>query len=326
MKQYDVVMPILKRDWPAAQVNLPFVFKNLPVKRLVVVSGPDIQPLLPADERIVFVDENTLVEGMTFGAVKQIIRQRCGTDRRTGWYYQQFLKLGYARVCEDAQYIVWDADTVPVRLIEFEREDGTLLFCLKQEYNKPYFDTLKTLLGLEKCVEESFIAENMIMDCALMRAMLDEIEANDALPGTAFWEKCLYAVEPAELPRSGFSEFETFGTWAMTHHPGRYATRRLKALRSGKNILGETPAAEVLEWAGESYDTVSMEKFNTSTPLRHLAASPRYRAAHTAAELDALKGRFKVIPAVYRWGTGLWPAFKIWGGRQKRRLLAMKQR
>lgn len=36
---YDVVMPILKRDWPAAQVNLPFVFKNLPIRRLVVLSG-----------------------------------------------------------------------------------------------------------------------------------------------------------------------------------------------------------------------------------------------------------------------------------------------
>ena len=35
IETYDVVMPILKRDWPAAQVNLPFVFKNLPIRRLV---------------------------------------------------------------------------------------------------------------------------------------------------------------------------------------------------------------------------------------------------------------------------------------------------
>ena len=58
IETYDVVMPILKRDWPAAQVNLPFVFKNLPIRRLVVLSGADLKPLLPRDERIVFVNEN----------------------------------------------------------------------------------------------------------------------------------------------------------------------------------------------------------------------------------------------------------------------------
>ncbi|MBQ5754671.1 MAG: hypothetical protein IIV90_03280 [Oscillospiraceae bacterium] len=326
MKRYDIVMPILKRDWPAAQVNLPFVFENLPIRRLVVLSGPDIQPLLPQDERIVFVDENKLVEGLSLAAVKEVMRRRIGTDRRAGWYFQQFLKMGYARVCQEEQYIVWDADMVPVRPIAFEKEDGTLLFSLKEEYNKPYFDTMKTLLGLEKCREESFIAENMIMDCALMREMLAEMEANQAVQGESFWEKCLWAVEESQLPKSGFSEFETFGTWVLAHHPERYDVRRLKALRSGKNIMGETPTPEMLKWAGESYDTVSMEKFNSSTPLRYLAASPRYRAGHTAAQLEELKGRFKVIPAVYCWGKGLWPGFKIWGGRQKRRLKQMLKR
>ncbi|MBQ8647851.1 MAG: hypothetical protein IJ484_06900 [Oscillospiraceae bacterium] len=326
MKSYDIVMPILKRDWPAAQVNLPFVFKNLPVKRLVVLSGPDIQELLPDDERIVFVNENELVERLSLAAVKKIMNERIYTDKRAGWYFQQFLKMAYARVCTDEQYVVWDADMVPVQSICFEQEDGRLLFSLKEEYNPPYFETMKTLLGLEKCIPESFIAENMIFDTALMCAMLDEIEANDAVQGGAFWEKCLYAVKQEDLKGSSFSEFETFGTWVMTHHPERYATRRLKALRSGKNILGKTPSAEVLEWAGESYDTVSMEKFNASTPLRHLAASEKYRATHTAAELDELKGRFKVIPAVYRWGKGLWPRFKIWGGKYKRKLRALRQK
>ena len=94
---YDVVMPILKRDWPAAQVNLPFVFKNLPIRRLVVLSGADLEPLLPRDERIVFVNENELMEGLTLASVKKAMYARIYTDKRAGWYFQQFLKLGYAR-------------------------------------------------------------------------------------------------------------------------------------------------------------------------------------------------------------------------------------
>ena len=64
------------------------------------------------------------------------------------------------------------------------------------------------------------------------------------------------------------------------------------------------------------------EKFSASPPLRHLAASGRYRAGHTAVQLNALKERFHVIPAVYGWGRGLWPRFKIWGGKYKRMLRA----
>ena len=124
------------------------------------------------------------------------------------------------------------------------------------------------------------------------------------------------------LKGSGFSEFETYGTWAMTRCPGRYEVRPLHGLRSGKNILGQAPDDETLEWVGQSYDTVAMEKFSASTPLRHLAASGRYRAGHTAVQLNALKERFHVIPAVYGWGRGLWPRFKIWGGKYKRMLRA----
>ena len=322
IETYDVVMPILKRDWPAAQVNLPFVFKNLPIRRLVVLSGADLEPLLPRDERIVFVNENELMEGLTLASVKKAMYARIYTDKRAGWYFQQFLKLGYARVCTEKAYIVWDADTVPVRPISFQNEQGQYLFNVRPEYNKPYFDTMKTLLGLEKCQEDSFIAEHMIFDTQRACRMLDEIEANDRLPGTAFWEKILAAVPLDALKGSGFSEFETYGTWAMTRCPGRYEVRPLHGLRSGKNILGQAPDAETLEWVGQSYDTVAMEKFSASTPLRHLAASGRYRAGHTAVQLNALKERFHVIPAVYGWGRGLWPRFKIWGGKYKRMLRA----
>ena len=88
----------------------------------------------------------------------------------------------------------------------------------------------------------------------------------------------------------------------------------------------ESPAPvldELLDWAAESYDTISMEKFSVSTPLRFLAASERYRKNHTAMQLEEYKNQFRIIPAVYGWATHLWPNFKIWGGKYKR---AWKQR
>lgn len=323
-QKYDVVMPVLKRDWPAAARGLPLVLQNLPLRRLVVVSRPDILPLLPKDERIVFQDENALFPGLTLAAVKETIYRRIYTDKRAGWYFQQFLKLAYARVCVDEAYITWDADTIPLRPIPYQNEAGQYLFTLKQEYNPPYFDTIRTLFGIEKQLPESFIAENMIFDTALVRQMLGEIEANAALPGGAFWEKILYAIAPGQLAGTAFSEFETFGSYVTARHPGRYATRRLETLRSGKNILGAAPTPEMLAWAGQSYDTVSIEKFSASTPLVLLAKSPAYRKKHTAAGLEKHKQGYKVIPAVYGWGRSLWPRFKVWGGRYKRMLRKLR--
>lgn len=319
-ERYDVVMPVLKRDWPAAERGLPYVLQNLPLRRLVVLSAPDILPLLPKDERIVFVDENTLCPGLTLAAVKEVIYRRIYTDKRAGWYFQQFLKLAYARICEGPAYISWDADTIPLRPIPYQNAAGQYLFTLKEEHHAPYFDTIRALFGLEKQCPESFIAENMIFDAALVRGMLAEIEANEALEGGPFWERILNAIDKEQLAGSAFSEFETFGSYVTARHPGRYATRRLATLRSGKNILGETPSPELLAWAGESYDTVSIEKFNASTPLVLLARSPAYRARHTAAELEAHRRRYRVIPAVYGWGRSLWPRFKVWGGKYKRML------
>ena len=321
---YDVVMPVLKRDWPAAARGLPLVLQNLPLRRLVVVSGPDLLPLLPRDARIVFQDENALCPGLTLAAVKAAIYRRIYTDKRAGWYFQQFLKLAYARVCEGAAYITWDADTIPLRPIPYRNEAGQYLFTLKDEYHTPYFDTIRTLFGIEKQRPESFIAENMIFDAALVRGMLDELEADPALEGGAFWERIINAIAQEQLAGTGFSEFETFGSYVTARHPGRYAVRRLATLRSGKNILGEAPTPEMLAWAGQSYDTVSIEKFNASTPLVLLAKSPAYRARHTAAQLEAHKQGYKIIPAVYGWGRSLWPRFKAWGGKYKRMLRRMR--
>lgn len=317
---YDVVMPVLKRDWPAAERGLPWVLQNLPLARLVVLSAPDILPLLPKDERVVFVDENTLCPGLTLAAVKKVIYGRIYTDKRSGWYFQQFLKLAYARVCTGEAYITWDADTIPLRPIPYKNAAGQYLFTLKEEYHPPYFDTIRALFGLDKQCPESFIAENMIFDAALVRGMLSEIEANESLQGGAFWERILNAIAPGQLAGSAFSEFETFGTYVTARYPGRYATRHLATLRSGKNILGGTPTPEMLAWAGQSYDTVSIEKFSAVTPLSLLARSPAYRAGHTAAQLEAHKQKYRVIPAIYGWGRSLWPRFKAWGGRYKRML------
>ena len=99
-----------------------------------------------------------------------------------GWYYQQFLKLQYARVCQDKYYMSWDGDTVPCKDFSMFGDDGRPYFDLKHEFHEEYFTTMNKLLpNLNKTIDKSFISEHMIFDCHYVIKMLEDIEKNAAV-------------------------------------------------------------------------------------------------------------------------------------------------
>lgn len=145
--QLPVVIPISEKDADNLQKNLPFFLKYLPCDTLTVIGSAKVGERFGGDPRVRFVCEDSLYEGMTFARIKTILEQRDpGAGRRTGWYFQQFLKMAYALCCEAKAYLVWDGDTLPLRKLTFE-ENGKYLFNLKEEYHLPYFATMQKLIG-----------------------------------------------------------------------------------------------------------------------------------------------------------------------------------
>jgi len=70
-------------------------------------------------------------------------------EERVGWYYQQALKLAFVLENDwhDAQVVMWDADSVPLRRIEFSENGSSLLYGSRIEFHKPYFETIARILG-----------------------------------------------------------------------------------------------------------------------------------------------------------------------------------
>lgn len=67
---------------------------------------------------------------------------------RIGWYYQQALKILFplSRISTKSfRLVMWDADTLPLKKINFFREDYSLLYGSLSENHQPYFQTLKAL-------------------------------------------------------------------------------------------------------------------------------------------------------------------------------------
>jgi hypothetical protein len=132
------------------------------------------------------------------------------------------------------------------------------------------------LFGAGKISEKSFIAENMIVSVKVMNELLDEIEANENLCGKSFWEKIIDAVEPSQLPGSGFSEYETYGTFVMKNYPKMYGFADFHSYRNGKSLFGENPQKEQLEWISKKYVAVALERYHKKIPLIPLVLKTKF--------------------------------------------------
>lgn len=257
----DVVIMATKKNLKTLKKSIPYIKKNIKHDAIYIVSSKNNQTEITDIKDVTFVDEDSVVSGMTFAAVADIMEELTGSKSRTGWYFQQFLKLGWAQRATGKYYVVIDADTFPLNQIDFVSEDERYEFTSKIEYNKPYFDTIDQLFhGRYKRVGDfSFVAEHMAFDVSIVKQMLKEIECCNPLKGNNFYEIILRSVNTADLPIAGFSEFETYGTYISINYPELVQMRKLRTLREAAYVLGGEPTKEQLEWAAQDYDIISIE-------------------------------------------------------------------
>ncbi|MCQ6280444.1 DUF6492 family protein [Bacillus sp. EB600] len=219
---------------------------------------------LQHNEKLEFMNEDEIYHGMTFNTIQSIMNNITGTPWGSGWYLQQFLKMAYATICKNEHYVVWDSDTIPLNVISFfDDQTDKYLFTMKTEYHKPYFATIEKLFNgeVKKYNNQSFIAEHMIMDTKIMIELINKIESNKQLKGNYFYEKIMYAINPKDIQRSGFSEYETYGNYVMKYYSNKYIMRKLKSLREARQHIGFSPTDDDLLRASKDFDLISFENW-----------------------------------------------------------------
>lgn len=207
-------------------------------------------------------DEDRLLPGLTLAALADELRQRCGSDRRAGWYFQQFLKLhAGASLGDDEHLLLWDSDTLLLRRMRFFDAEGRVLVTTRDRLHAPYFDTLQRLLGLQRQVPWSFVTEHMMLRRAMVKRLLDAIVAH-AGTGRPWTEAVLDAVDPPRLAGIGFSEFETYGNFVAAHDMGNFARHEPRHTRSGTLLFGQQPQAhDVFGLMRAGYAWVTFESY-----------------------------------------------------------------
>lgn len=245
--------------------------ENLPVDRVVFIGNQEVERFLTEcslGQGYEFLNEESLIPFESVRAViENIFDGKQVTRGFVGWYYQQFLKLAYAANCEDQYYLAWDGDTVPIRQISFFK-DGKPYMGMKNEYHKPYFDTLnKIFLEMHKAIKSSFIAEHMLFERQTVNEMLHEIMCAQHLNGATFFERILRTMEPEILNGNSFSEFETYGTYVAYRHPEKYILRRWNSFRHcGQYFRPDDITDAEIKWLAKDFPALTFEKGQEPSP------------------------------------------------------------
>jgi hypothetical protein len=152
--------------------------------------------------------ENSVSNEFNYDSLKQFFPT--SNENRVGWYYQQLLKIQGLLLFgehEDQINLVWDADTIPIRQIEFTQA-GKIIFFKGKEYHTPYFETIYKLLALKKITEFSFIAQCFPVKHRWIIEFKNYLQSFHSKT----WFEAI--IDSADLSNpASFSEYETLGTY-----------------------------------------------------------------------------------------------------------------
>jgi hypothetical protein len=208
-------------------------------------------------------------ESQFIGNAKDKIIQKLDIKNqdRVGWYLQQFVKI--AAVLENdpaSTVLIWDADTVPLKLLEFINSEGKLIYYRGEEYRKSYFDFIELALGLKRTQTFSFIAQSLTTRVSWAKELFDSLEISTKMP---WMDAILFHLNPAEP--AGFAEFETLGTWIWHHYHDEIVISDRPWYRNGQSLVGNPMNLSKSTWKGlaKSYDFISFEVWDKRPGLRN---------------------------------------------------------
>ena len=258
--KYDIIIPVNINDVNKLIKQTDYLKKCLNFDRMVIIA-PNTSNFLTQNITSIIIDEDYLVPKENL--IKLFNIRRINKTDRIGWYEQQFLKMSYSRICKNDYYLLWDADTIPIKKVNMFI-NGYPIFDIKSEHHQPYFNTIKLLLPNLRFSKFSYISEHMIIKTEFMKNLLEQIEKNTIIKGTNFWDKILMSIDKKDIIQSGFSEFETYGSFVDTYYPNYYKHREWSSKREMVNFFGKIDnlCQNDFDWLSKDFNSISFEKWD----------------------------------------------------------------
>lgn len=227
--QVEVVYVVADKDVYTLDYSISSLnnLVDLEIIRVVLIGpgGSNVETYA-ASKKLAFFDE---LEVIGFGPSHYRYPEP-KTDR-SGWLYQQLLKLAWARMSGAQAYVIVDADTIFVNPVQFYVNQTYQLYMV-EEWNEAYSRAVKRLLGYSDPSWLSFVAHMMIFDVSMVLELLRDLEKRHGRP----WHEAIASTRDLH-PRSCFSEYQLYSVWAQHKHPHLCATRPLYNRSAARSLL-----------------------------------------------------------------------------------------
>lgn len=222
----DVVIPIIEKDLPKLQSVVEGVREHIfPKTKTIIVVAPRNSKIQKAckDLGVTFVEESKASP-----VNKSEIKYKVDGKDRSGWLFQQLIKLSADQFVTTRNFLVLDADTVFVSKAVLMNGNKTV-YPISDEYHKPYYEEYERLMGERPKSLISFVSHYMVFNKDTLKSLKNHIET---LHGMPWYDAILKTIDHHEA--SGFSEYETYGNYVLS-------TQRAKTDRRLLSNVGLQP-------------------------------------------------------------------------------------
>jgi len=242
----DVIIPTCSKDFRTLSMTIDSVRQNIkhPIGKIIIVAPKGDIENFCNEKSLVFIDEDTVLP-----IKKSDIHYTPNGKDRSGWIFQQLLKLNSDTLTDKSHFLIVDSDTVFSRPQTFIDNRGRMLLNCSDEYHGAYFDTYKKLIPLNKRYKKSFVSHHMLFSVKYLQELKNVISS---YTGKIWWKAILDNLDVFE--NSCFSEYETYGNYMYFFHNDliylRYWHNKAVLLKDFQNIKHKT-----------RYKTISMHAY-----------------------------------------------------------------
>jgi hypothetical protein len=209
-RNIDVVIPVIERDLPILSLVICSLrkFSLNPIDKIYILSpSSDLIKIFCENNSCFYKDETELNL-----PIKQSLKYIANGNDRSGWLFQQLIKLSANNISDKEYVLVFDADTILLKPQLFVSKSKMMINC-SDEYHWPYHEPIKKLLKIDKLFCLSFVSHYMILNAKILTQLKSDIEKFN----NCSWAEAVINSVNMNEP-SGFSEYETYGNYVYFKH------------------------------------------------------------------------------------------------------------
>lgn len=242
MNNIDLVYPCHLKDKDTINICIKYAKKNIiNLNNIYIISKTKIS------DNAIWIPETNFP--FSFNDICDII----GNHWKTGWYYQQLLKLSIFKcnIKFTDNILICDADTIFIKPVHFINNNNQLLFNISTSDGSKFYDEFLTKLlpNFKKILEPKFsgISHHMIMNKYISENLINNVEKTHNI---VFWKAILNIINQKyncdtifegnttiENGTGRFSEYETYLNYCLKYFPEKIKIRPLNSIFAYKGFL-----------------------------------------------------------------------------------------